>query len=246
MFMETPRILLADNDAALRLIVRHALERANYRVDMVRDGRAAVAAAQDTPYDLLLLDVALPDRDGLEVCRRVRERSKVPIMLFAGHASEAEVVAGLNAGADDYVRKPSADDHARKPQGMAEVIARIGAVLRRVRLDGLPPASEASIRTGQLVVDIIRQSATLAGQPVLLTTLEGRLLAYLARHMDRIVPSREIIEQVWEPTFTNDTAMMWTAVSRLRGKIEPDPTHPTYIHTNGKKGGYFLAQLPDE
>lgn len=236
MLVETPRILLAAADASLRSMVRRALQRKGYRMDAMSDGRPVLAATQDTPYDLLLLDVTMPDLDGLEVCRRVRERSKVPIMLLSERASEADAVAGLGAGADDYVRKPF---------GMAEFIARIEATLRRVRLDGLPLAAEASVRTGQLEVDVIRHTATLADRSVPLTVLEGRLLAYLARHIGRVVPPKELIDEVWGPTFTKDTTMIWIAVSRLRRKIEPDPTHPMYLCTNQRRG-YSLAQLPDQ
>ncbi len=236
MLVETPRILVADNDALLRLMVCRALEREGYRVDVMGEGRPVLAATRDTPYDLLLLDVSLPDLNGLEVCRRVRERSKIPIMLLSERVSEADAVAGLDAGADDYVRKPLE---------MAEFIARIKATLRRVRLDGLPPAAEASVRTGQLTVDVIRQSATLDGRFVPLGVIEGRLLAYLARHINRLVPSKEIIEQVWEPIFTKDTSMIWIAIWRLRRKIEADPSRPIYIRTDQQKGGYFLAQLPE-
>ncbi len=237
MLVETPRVLVAAADALLRSMVRRALEREGHQVDEMSEGQPVPAATQKTPYDLLLLDVILPDLDGLEVCRRVRERSKIPIMLLGERASEADAVAGLRAGADDYVRKPF---------GMAEFIARIEATLRRVRLDGLPPAAEASVRTGQLAVDVIRQSATLNGQLVPLGMLEGRLLAYLARHIGRLVPPKELIDEVWEPVFTEDTSMVWTAIWRLRRKIEPDPSRPIYIHADKQKRGYFLAQLPAE
>jgi len=237
MLVETPRVLVAAADASLRLMVRNALQREGYRVDVMGGGRSVPAATQETPYDLLLLDMAMSDLDGLEVCRRVREHSKIPIMLLSECVSEADAVAGLGAGADGYVRKPFA---------MAEFIARIGATLRRVRLDGLPPAAAASVRTGQLTVDVIRQSATLDGQLVPLGVIEGRLLAYLARHIGRIVPPKELIDEVWEPVFTEDTGMVWTAIWRLRRKIEADPSRPVYIRADQQKRGYFLAQLPAE
>ena len=232
MAVDTPRILVADDDATMRLLIRRTLELAKCEVTLAEDGEVALVSAQSHPFDLLILDVMMPGLDGLEVCRRVRSSSAVPIILLTALDNEEDIVRGLDAGADDYLPKPFAT---------GELLARVRAALRRARLNAEPPSPPVS--TGHLTIDLAQQIVSLNGQDLALTPTERRLLAHLARHLGRVLTTDQLLTQVWGPEYVGDARLVQVNISRLRHKIEPDPAHPTYIRTLSGVG-YSLSKHP--
>jgi DNA-binding response OmpR family regulator len=228
-----PRLLVADDELAFRRLLKQTLELEGYGVDLAVDGAAAFRMASEQRYDLLMLDVMMPGLDGFEVCRRVRATSAVPIVVVTALAREEEIVAGLRAGADDYVTKPFS---------IPELVARVQAALRRTQLAASAPAP---IRTGALVIDPEGAAVTMAGQPVVLTALELRLLSHLARNVGRVLTHQQLLRHGWGEASTDAPQLLHVTLSRLRAKIEPDPAHPRYVLT--RVGiGYTLAALPPE
>jgi two-component system response regulator RegX3 len=215
------RILLVEDDPGMVETVSYALRAEGFDLDVVGDGDQAVTRALSEEYDLLLLDVSLPGLSGVEVCRRVREESVVPIVMVTARDAEVERVLGLESGADDYVTKPFS---------LAELISRVRAILRRRRLDSAPPVT--SIRkVGALELDLIRHRARIEGKPLPLTPSEFRLLALLAEDPERAVSRREIMQHLWESSFVGDQRACDTHILNIRRKLERDPTHPTRLVT---------------
>ncbi len=226
------RILFADDDASMRLLVGHALEREGYSVAVAVDGQDALDAIRTDPYDLIVLDVTMPRLNGIETCRRARAFTNVPIMMLTARGDEEDVVKGFSAGADDYLRKPFS---------VRELLARVQAGLRRVRLNAPPP--EAWVYTGRLAVDLLRNEALLNGRPLPLTEREGSLLTHLARQIGHPLTPMALTDLVWGPGYTDDPAFIALAIFRLRRKLEPDPLRPSYLRTRRPAGGYYLAQI---
>ena len=219
---EMPRVLVADDDPSLRSLLRCTLESANYRVSLADDGRTALSAAQSAPFDLLILDVMMPTMDGLEVCRRLRATSAVPIILITARNTEEDIIRGLDAGADDYLSKPFA---------LGELLARMRATLRRARR-GAISGTRSIVRTGRLEINLAQHRATLDDRDLALTPLERRLLGHFARHIEHVLGADHILTHVWGPSYTGDAGLLQVAISRLRQKIEPDPAHPTKARRN--------------
>ena len=234
MSAQKPRVLAADDEPAYRTLVKQMLQMAGCRVDLAADGAEALRLVEDERYDLLLLDVMMPRIDGLELCRRVRAQSTVPIIMLTALSEEEQIVAGLRAGADDYVTKPFS---------IPELTARVEAALRRSRLMQEPAA--LPVRTGALVIDLDGGSVTSAERPVTLTALEQRLLTYMARHVGRVLTHNQLLVQVWGAEYADQLPLVHVTMSRLRSKIEPDPSHPRHVLT--RVGiGYLLAALPPD
>lgn len=234
MTMPGEPLLVVDDEAAYRKLLRQMLELAGWRVDVVADGAAALRALAQRRYALVLLDVLLPGMDGVDICRRIRATSPVPVILVTALAEEAQVVAGLEAGADDYVTKPFS---------IPELTARVAATLRRARLATEPP--RPPVRTGGLVVDLAGGTATAGGRPVGLTATEWRLLAYLARNVGRVLTHNQLLRRGWGEGYLDQPQLVHVAMSRLRAKIEPEPARPRHLLT--RIGiGYTLAALPPD
>ncbi len=210
-------------------MLHNTLESAGYHVSIVDDGHAAIRAAQHTIFDLLILDIMMPVMDGLEACRRIRATSTVPIIMVTGRNTETDIIRGLDAGADDYVRKPFTP---------SELLARMRATLRRAGFD----APSQVVRTGRLEIDPAQYRVRLDDRELALTPLERRLLSHFARYIERVLEADHILTHVWGPTYTGDAGLLQVAISRLRQKIEPDPAHPIYIQTLPGIG-YLLAAV---
>lgn len=224
------KILVVDDEPRYVRWITVNLQASGYRVLTATDGLQAVERTAAEQPDLVLLDIGLPGLDGLEACRQIREFSTVPIIMLTARAAEADKVAGLDAGADDYLAKPF---------GPPELLARVRAALRRVRYHEAP-AWEPILRHDDLSIDFARCEVSWAGAPVSLTPTEYRLLAYLARRAGRVVLPEEVLAAVWGPEYREETQHVRLYVSRLRRKIEPDPEHPRYVLT--KSGiGYLFA-----
>jgi two-component system response regulator RegX3 len=223
------RILVVEDEQAIADAVVYALRGEGHEVKVVGDGEHAVAAALGDEYELLVLDLLLPGVSGVEVCRRLREESAVPILMLTARDSEADRVLGLEAGADDYVTKPFS---------MTELLARVRAILRRRDLDAR--ATSAVRRVGGLDLDLERYEASVEGEPVRLTQSELKLLAFLAREPGRVYSRREIMQHLWESDYVGDERAADLHVSNIRRKIERDPESPERLVTV-RGAGYKLV-----
>jgi two-component system response regulator VicR len=211
------RILIVEDDPTLRRVLRDNLIFEGFEVDAVPDGNTAISHARSSAPDLVLLDLTLPDWDGLDLCTVLRQNNKVPIIMLTARGQKADKLKGLKLGADDYITKPF---------DVQELLARIGAVLRRSH-----PAIER-MRIGRLVIDFRSQRASCGASPVRLTHREFELLRYLADRREKVVHRDELLKAVWGYVDTNvTTRSVDHAIVRLRKKIEPDPHHPEFIRT---------------
>ncbi|WP_067450937.1 response regulator transcription factor [Actinomadura macra] len=215
------RVLVVDDDPTVAEVVARYLARDGHEVSCVADGRAALREARDHPPDLVVLDLMLPGMDGLEVCRRLRETSTVPIVMLTALGTETDRLVGLETGADDYVTKPFSP---------RELALRVRSVLRRARGALVPTGPGGPLRDGDLVVDVGAHEATRRGARLALTAREFDLLAFLLRHPRQAFTRDELLERVWDWTF-GDSSTVTVHVRRLREKIEDDPTTPRRIVT---------------
>ncbi len=225
------RILVADDEPDILESVVYALEREGFDVETVVTGAEALDAARTTSYDIILLDVMMPEMSGLDVCRIVRAESDVPIILLTAKDAEIDRVLGLELGADDYVTKPFS---------LAELVSRVRALQRRRELDkhGATPATTVAHRG--ITIDLARHSVLVDEQPVHVTRSEFKVLALLASRPGEVFSRREIMEHLWDSTYVGDARACDVHIANLRRKIEPDPSHPTRIVTV-REAGYRLA-----
>jgi len=224
--MNTPskaKILVVDDDLTLVEGLRWALEKNGYEVVTAHTGDEAVALTYRERPDLIVLDIHLPGYDGLEVCRQVRTRTFVPILMMTGeHTEEQDKVIGLRFGADDYLVKPF---------GIAEFLARVEALLRRTRVYDAVGRRDRELRVGPLVIDPEAHEVTCRGQPVSLTPKEFELLTALAEHPGRVLTREYLLETIWGYSEEVRTRTLDMHIRRLREKIEEDPSHPKLIQT---------------
>ncbi|GAB3987210.1 response regulator transcription factor [Actinoallomurus acanthiterrae] len=216
---ETGRVLVVDDDPTVADVVSRYLVRDGHEVVCVADGHAALRAAEEQPPDLVVLDLMLPGIDGLEVCRRLRERWPVPIVMLTALGEETDRLVGLETGADDYVTKPFSP---------RELALRVQSVLRRAR-GALAPTGE-TITDGDLTVDAAAHEVRLGGEEISLTAREFDLLAFLMRHPRQAFTRMDLLQKVWGWEF-GDSSTVTVHVRRLREKIEEDPTAPRRILT---------------
>ncbi|MGH4024477.1 MAG: response regulator transcription factor [Pseudonocardiaceae bacterium] len=216
----TGRVLVVDDDLTIRDVVRRYLERDGHQVTVAGDGETALALAGTEEPDLVVLDLMLPGIDGLQVCRTLRSRSAVPVVMLTALGEEADRIIGLQLGADDYVTKPFSP---------AELALRVTSVLRRSRAAATPVQPEV-LADGELSVDVAARRATRAGTELALTTREFDLLVFLMRHPGRAFSRSELLQQVWGWSF-GDHSTVTVHVRRLREKLEPASTPPVRIVT---------------
>jgi len=223
------RILLVDDDTHLLRALRINLTARRYEVVTAADGTTALALAARTPPDLAIIDLGLPDLDGVTVVEGLRGWTQVPIIVLSARDSEAAKVAALDAGADDYVTKPF---------GMDELLARIRAALRRAT----PGTDIAVITTADFTLDLAAKRLTgSSGEPVRLTPTEWHLLEVLVRHRDKLVGHRQLLQEVWGPAYETETNYLRVHLANLRRKIEPEPARPRYLITEPGIGYRFTA-----
>jgi two-component system KDP operon response regulator KdpE len=223
-----PTVLVVEDEPEIRRFLRATLEAEGYRIVESPSGRrGAIDAATHKP-DIALVDLGLPDFDGIEVIRRIREWSGMPIVVLSARVHERSKIAALDAGADDYVTKPFA---------IGELLARIRAGLRHaVR----PPSGERTLAFDDVAIDLEARTATRSGAQVHLTPIEFRLLTALSRNAGRVVTQRQLLEEVWGPTHRDDTHYLRIYMKQLRDKLERDPLRPRHLLTETGVG-YRLA-----
>lgn len=219
------RILVVDDEAPSSYALRACLGANGYEVTVAPTGCEALRSVSLRPYVAVLLDLGLPDLSGLEVCRRLREFSQVPVLVVTGARTTEDKVALFDAGADHYIEKPF------MPQ---ELLACLRAVLRRA--DSVPRSDEPVVAFGDVEVDLARREVLRDGVPVHLTPQEYGVLAELARHHDRPITHPALLRAVWGPAYERERQYLWVCVRHLRTKLERDPSHPRHIVTEPKVG----------
>ncbi|OGO35531.1 MAG: DNA-binding response regulator [Chloroflexi bacterium RBG_16_57_11] len=223
-----PRILIVDDEPAIRRFLRTSLTARGYTIYEAVDGQDALQAVLSHRPDLLVLDLGLPDLDGVQVTRSLREWTQIPIIILSVREQEADKIAALDAGADDYLTKPF---------GLGELLARIRVALRRQATT----ASEPVFRDGGLSVDLSRRLVTVDGREVQLTPTEYDLLRVLVTYAGRVITHSQLLHKVWGEGY-EDMHLLRVNISNLRHKVEPDPTRPTYIHTEPGVGYRLRAK----
>jgi two-component system, OmpR family, response regulator MtrA len=213
------RILLVEDDPSIREVTAIGLSAAGFDVATAADGVEGLERFRADPVDLVLLDIMLPRMDGYEVCRQIRKTSTVPVVMLTARGDTMDVVVGLEAGADDYVRKPF---------DLPELIARIRAALRRA---GAGSEETPELRLGSLVIDIAGRTVTRDGADVPLTRTEFDLLSELVRHAGQVLSRDVLLDRVWGYDYLGDSRLVDVAIQRLRAKVEADPANPELIQT---------------
>jgi DNA-binding response OmpR family regulator len=219
---DTSTILLVDDEEALQKVLSFPLERDGHRVVQARDGEEALERFEKEQIDLVVLDIMLPKLDGLEVCKRLRAVSSVPIIMLTARDDELDKVLGLELGADDYITKPFS---------IREFRSRVRAQLRRASTLRSEPRDHETIRSGPLVLDIAKRTVELDGEPVQLTYVEFELLRILASHPGRVYTRQALLQALWGGSDYREPRTIDVHVRHLREKLERDPAEPEFILT---------------
>jgi two-component system KDP operon response regulator KdpE len=225
-----PRVLVVDDEKAIQRFLKNALSSAEFSVHIAESGKEALAAAVAIRPDLIILDLGLPDMDGVEVLRRLREWTQVPIIILSVRDREDEKVTALDSGADDYVTKPF---------GIGELLARMRVALRK----SIPQSAEPVYRVEGLEVDLEHRRVFVHGNEVQLTPTEYDLLRLLVTHAGKVLTHNQILRQMWGPAYMEQPHLLRVNISNLRRKIEPEPNRPRYILTE-LGVGYRLRMNP--
>ena len=227
--MHRPRVLIADDDPIVVKFVSAILKNEGCDVLTAADGATALEAVERDSPDLVILDIAMPNGDGFEVCRRLREWSQVPIIMLSARGETLDKVRCLNLGADDFVTKPFAMD---------ELIARVKSVLRRARMPNEVREPSSFIR-GNIEIDLLRRRVTVADKEVRLTPTEYMLLQELASNVGKVLSHTHLLGRVWGADYVEDRQFLHVFINRLRNKLEADPQNPEYITTVSGVGYLF-------
>ncbi len=226
-----PLVLVVDDEAPIRRFLRLSLAGEGYRVIEAASAAESLKAITLQRPDVVILDLGLPDRDGLGLLREIREWSGVPVVVLSAREKENDKVAALEAGADDYVTKPF---------GGGEVMARMRVALRHAATAGAPPG-EAVFTSGDLRVDLARRQVFVGGREVRLTPIEYRLLAVLVKHAGKVLTHRQLLHEVWGPEYGDENHYVRVYVAQLRRKLESDPARPRYLRTEPGVGYRLIA-----
>ncbi|HEX2360410.1 MAG TPA: response regulator transcription factor [Solirubrobacterales bacterium] len=216
------RILLVDDEQAVQTLLTYPLRKEGYDVVPALDGQEALDRFAEQRFDLVVLDIMLPKLDGIEVCRRLRTRSQVPIIMLTAKGDEQDKVVGLEIGADDYITKPFS---------VREFRSRVKAALRRGKMAGRGGTAGEPIRVGELELDFERRATLVKSRPVQLTYVEFEILATLAAEPGRVFGREALLEHVWGDSTYRDPRTVDVHIRHLREKIEEDPKHPEYLFT---------------
>jgi two-component system KDP operon response regulator KdpE len=211
-------VLVVDDEPQIRRFLRASLSGHDYEVIEAATGQDALNQIVTAKPDLVILDLGLPDMDGVQVLKQVREWSKVPIVVLSVREREQDKIAALDAGADDYLTKPF---------GVGELLARLRTAMRH----GLPAGEEPTFQTGDLKVDLARRKVWIANREIKLTPTEYSILKYLVAHAGKVVTHRQLLHEVWGPAYVDEPHYVRVYVGQLRHKIEQDPAQPRYLLT---------------
>ena len=232
--MNKPQILVVEDDAAIGNLIATTLETQNYQFHRANTGAGAVLDALSYRPDVMLLDLGLPDMDGVEIIKKVRSWSNMPIIVVSARSEDSDKVAALDAGADDFLTKPFSVD---------ELLARLRVALRRVRFDSQKVDEAHSVyENGALKIDYAAGCAYRDGKEVHLTPMEYKLLCLLAKNTGKVLTHNYILGEIWGNTLSSDTPSLRVFMATLRKKIEPDPAHPQYIQTHIGVGYRMIRQ----
>jgi two-component system KDP operon response regulator KdpE len=223
------RVLVVDDEPQIRRALGINLRARGYEVDLAEDGEQALTLAAKHHPDVVVLDLGLPGIDGVEVIRGLRGWTRVPVVVLSVRDAEAVKVAALDAGADDFVTKPF---------GMDELLARLRAAVRRAT----PGEEEAVVETPDFTIDLAAKRVTRADDEVKLTPTEWHLVEVLVRNRGKLVAQRQLLQEVWGPQYHDETNYLRVFMAQVRRKLEPDPSHPRYFHTEPGMGYRF--ELP--
>lgn len=224
------KILIVEDDPNLLETLKYNLQRENYEVVTATDGEQGLEIALDSSPDLVILDIMLPKINGFEICRILRRKSTVPILMLTARTDETDKVVGLELGADDYVTKPFS---------LKELLARVRAMLRRAQATEVPIFAEKPLKIGDLEIDIERHRISLRGSSLELTPKEFDLLAFLARNRGLVFSREKLLEKVWGYEYAGDSRTVDVHIRWLRQKIEADPSNPRHLITV-RGAGYKL------
>lgn len=225
-------VLVVEDELPIRRFLRPAMEAAGWRLIEAETGQRGILEASQNGPDVIILDLGLPDIDGIEVVRRVREWSSVPIIILSARGQEKDKIIALDAGADDYVEKPF---------NVGELIARIRVALRHAASQAKSDP-DPTIVAGDIKIDLHRRVVTKRGQDVHLTPLEYKLLTTLARHAGMVMTQRQLLREVWGPGHAEDSTYLRMFVRQLRLKLESNPTQPKHLQTEVGVGYRFVSE----
>jgi two-component system KDP operon response regulator KdpE len=226
------RVLVVEDDRSLVRALASNLKVRGYKVDVATDGATAIKRAADKKPDLVIVDLGLPEVDGLEVIRSLRGWSEMPIIVLSARGSEADKIEALDVGADDYVAKPF---------GMGELLARVRAALRRAT----PSEGEATVETPHFTIDLASKKVQVGGVEVHLTPTEWGMLEMLVRNPGRLVSQTMILREVWGRSYENETHYLRSYIAQIRRKLEPEPSRPRYFVTEPGMGYRFESETED-
>lgn len=232
--MNKPQILVVEDDIAVGNLIATTLETQNYQYHRAKTGAGAVLDALSYRPDVMLLDLGLPDMDGVDIIKKIRSWSNMPIIVVSARSEDSDKVAALDAGADDYLTKPFSVD---------ELLARLRVALRRVRYDSEKTSEAASVyENGGLKIDYAAGCAYLDGAEIHLTPMEYKLLCLLAKNTGKVLTHNYILSEVWGSPSASDTPSLRVFMATLRKKLEADPSHPRFIQTHIGVGYRMLRQ----
>jgi len=233
------RLLLVDDDRDLVEVLTYVLQREGFSVVAAFDGEGAWRQFQSEQPSLVILDINMPGIDGLEVCRRIREASTVPVVMLTARADEVDIIRALGLGADDYVTKPFSP---------RQLVARVKAVMRRAAAVpvSVPPSEPEELRSGVLHLDLRTRTMTRRGEVIHLTPLEYKIMVFLLRNQGRVLGSAAIVEHVWGYVGSGNEDLVKVHIHRLRQKIEDDPQSPMHVRTVPGAGYIIPERVIDE
>ncbi|MCR8983051.1 response regulator transcription factor [Brevibacillus laterosporus] len=233
--MEDIRVLIVDDEKEIRDLLRKYLERELYQVDVAVNGEEALQMFEKNKYSLMVLDVMMPKVDGIEVCRRLRNKTNIPILMLTAKDHEIDKILGLGIGADDYITKPFS---------INEVVARVKAIMRRFLVLGSDSSSHENtlITFRGITIDLKKYTVHLAGEEISLTAKEFELLKFFASHPEQVFTKTQLFRNVWNSEYLEDDNTVMVHIRKLRMKIEANPSEPKYIQTVWGIGYKFVGE----